>query len=604
MASSATAATTFYKPVLTRPSEWPAWYTALKKVAGDRDLGGAVDINNDNWTPLTKVIISDYEDFLDHRYPQATRRTDEEKRGLADNATAQQMQAWRSFEARQLLDYKAYKEQRALIREVKEWIRTSTAATYANPAEPEDATLKAIVKKLHSLVSISTEVEVERARQAYRAVLKKPNKSISPAKWLLQWQKAYSEAVRLDICEIEGTLALKDFARAVGLYDPSWMSIMMMDTVKAELAGSAQKDLPYYANIFKLIYEAQSGKNSHNSAFATTATFNGKQEGDRPTYTCPCRPDPAFHKPEKCWALQEIITGKKGRYNTPKRRLDYAREELKKPEWNDLVQKIKSRAGDEESWPKNSVAVVVSTAALKPGKFTPSADDFVQVGDSCLAIQGRGTWVIKNALNGPNGKNTVDLTLQDTAVIPGSRYIRVLEVLREGDDTTSQLRAHLIDVDLDDEDRLAYAALSYTWGTLELTESLTIGGATIGGATIGGATIGITPNLASALRHIRAINSLERIWVDAVCINQRDNAEKSFQLPLTFNIYRFVSRVIVWLGDDPQHVELMRAMRATSWRLALDPNKAEEPMTDEKRAFRNHVSQLLTHPWFSCCWII
>lgn len=66
-----------------------------------------------------------------------------------------------------------------------------------------------------------------------------------------------------------------------------------------------------------------------------------------------------------------------------------------------------------------SIHVVNSKAALKPGTSTPSADDFTQVGDSCLAIQGRGTWVIKNALNGPKGKNTVDLTLEDTAVIPG-----------------------------------------------------------------------------------------------------------------------------------------------------------------------------------------
>lgn len=341
MASSAAAATAAYKPVLTRPSEWPAWYTALKKVAGDRDLGGAVDINNDNWTPLTKVIINDYEDFLDHRYPQAIPRTAEEKRDLVDNATPQQMQAWRSFEARQLLDNKAYKEQRALIREVKEWIRTSTAAAYANLAEPEDATLKTIVKKLHTLVSISTEEEVERAREAYRAVLKKPGKSLSPAKWLLQWQEAYSEAVRLDIDKIKGTLALKDFFRAAGSYDTNWKSAMMIKTVEAEISGTTQNDLPYYANTFRMICVAQSGKNSNNSAFATTATFNGKPEADRPTYTCFCRPDPAFHKPEKCWTLQEIIRGKRGRYNPPKRRLDYAREELKKPEWKDLVQKIK-----------------------------------------------------------------------------------------------------------------------------------------------------------------------------------------------------------------------------------------------------------------------
>lgn len=277
-------------------------------------------------------VLCNYEDFLDRRYSQTPPRTAEEKRNLVDNATTQQIQAWRSFEAQQLRDDKAFEKQGALIREIKEWIRASTAATYANLAEPENTTLKDIVKKLHTLVSISTEEEVERAREAYRSALRKPGKSLSPAKWLLQWQEAYSEAVRLGIDEIKGTLALKDFFRAAGSYDANLKSTVMMKTVEAELTGSAQQDLPYYTNTFRLICEAQSRKNSNNSAFATTATFNGKPEGDRPTCKCPCRPNPAFHKPEKCWALQEIITGKKGRYNAPKRRLDYAREELKKPE--------------------------------------------------------------------------------------------------------------------------------------------------------------------------------------------------------------------------------------------------------------------------------
>ncbi|KAK0728260.1 hypothetical protein B0T26DRAFT_869368 [Lasiosphaeria miniovina] len=302
MASSATAtnATTLYKPVLTRPSEWPAWYTALKKVAGDRGLSEAVDIKNTNWLPLPKTVFFSYQDFLDHRYPQATPRTNEEKRGLVDNATTQQMQAWR------------------------------TAATYADVAKPEDTTLKDIIKKLHTLVLISTGEE-----------------------------EAYSEAVRLDINEIKGTLALKDFFKAAGVYDANWKTIVMMEMIKAEMKGSTQQDLPYYAKTFRLICESQLGKaTASKSAFPT---FNGKPEGDRPTYICPCRPDAAFHKLEKCWALQEVITGKKGRHSTDK--------------------------------------------------------DFIQVGDTCLAIEGRGTWVIKKILNGPEGKNTVDLTLKDTAVI-------------------------------------------------------------------------------------------------------------------------------------------------------------------------------------------
>ncbi|KAK3374286.1 hypothetical protein B0T24DRAFT_704599 [Lasiosphaeria ovina] len=219
MPSTTASSTTAYKPTLTRPSDWPAWYSALTKVANDRRPSEAVDINNNSWLPLPEVILDTFEDFLDARYPQVTPRTDEEKRDLLDNATTQQMQIWRSFEAKQLRDVKDVEKQQDKICEVKEWIRSSTAATFANLAELKDSTLQDIVRNLHALVSISTAEEVERARENYRAILKKPGKSLSPSMWLLQWQEAYNEAARLDVQEIKGALALKDFLRAVGSYD-------------------------------------------------------------------------------------------------------------------------------------------------------------------------------------------------------------------------------------------------------------------------------------------------------------------------------------------------------------------------------------------------
>ena len=40
------------------------------------------------------------------------------------------------------------------------------------------------------------------------------------------------------------------------------------------------------------------------------------------------------------------------------------------------------------------------------------------------------------------------------------------------------------------------------------------------------------------------------LWIDSICINQSDLAEKSSQVNLMRRIYRKAKRVIVWLGKD------------------------------------------------------
>jgi hypothetical protein len=63
-------------------------------------------------------------------------------------------------------------------------------------------------------------------------------------------------------------------------------------------------------------------------------------------------------------------------------------------------------------------------------------------------------------------------------------------------------------------------------------------------------------NLASALRHIRtkifgAYSPLSPlIWADAVCINQNDEEEKSYQVQFMGAIYSNASTVVSWVGAD------------------------------------------------------
>ncbi|RYN46439.1 hypothetical protein AA0118_g12574 [Alternaria tenuissima] len=86
----------------------------------------------------------------------------------------------------------------------------------------------------------------------------------------------------------------------------------------------------------------------------------------------------------------------------------------------------------------------------------------------------------------------------------------------------------------------SYDALSYTWGDSATTKPI----------EVDGFKIRVTTNLEQALRHLRDVKNDLTLWVDAVCINQSDNSEKSQQVALMGQIYRQCAQVRIWLGCD------------------------------------------------------
>jgi len=88
----------------------------------------------------------------------------------------------------------------------------------------------------------------------------------------------------------------------------------------------------------------------------------------------------------------------------------------------------------------------------------------------------------------------------------------------------------------------SYEALSYTWGNTAKSHS----------ARVSGKALGITQNLHSALVRLRLADNPRRLWIDAICINQGDDAEKSQQIRLMPRIYSASSSTIAWLGEDSE----------------------------------------------------
>jgi hypothetical protein len=45
------------------------------------------------------------------------------------------------------------------------------------------------------------------------------------------------------------------------------------------------------------------------------------------------------------------------------------------------------------------------------------------------------------------------------------------------------------------------------------------------------------------------------VWIEAICINQADDQEKSHQVAMMGDVYENASNVLIWLGDEDSTTE-------------------------------------------------
>jgi hypothetical protein len=142
----------------------------------------------------------------------------------------------------------------------------------------------------------------------------------------------------------------------------------------------------------------------------------------------------------------------------------------------------------------------------------------------------------------------------------------------------------LINVPLQDAPK--YEAISYTWDGQE-TDQVII---------VDGSRLLVTEN---ARRIIESRVSSQRtrcLWIDAICINQKDELEKSTQVSIMGKIYSSAAVVTVWLESD--HPAPSDALLACSLLGAL--YRRSNSTTSSKR----HNSPLggsSAWKWFKCC---
>ncbi|KAG7287172.1 hypothetical protein NEMBOFW57_006677 [Staphylotrichum longicolle] len=198
--------------------------------------------------------------------------------------------------------------------------------------------------------------------------------------------------------------------------------------------------------------------------------------------------------------------------------------------------------------------------------------------------------------------------------LPGPDWIRLL-VIEPWSADENRLRCHLKAVRLDHAAG-KYYALSYCWGQPVRGEAQSL--------LCNGRSVDAADNLRLALENIRYSTLPRIVWVDALCINQDDPAERSEQVQLMGKIYQQATETIVWLGDAfpsaktrPEFEAICQVVK--SWDSYLTPSYAcrdaegnlchhqPDPSDDSSNPLRFNpalVASLFRCPWFSRRWVI
>jgi hypothetical protein len=93
---------------------------------------------------------------------------------------------------------------------------------------------------------------------------------------------------------------------------------------------------------------------------------------------------------------------------------------------------------------------------------------------------------------------------------------------------------------------IPFVCLSYTWGEEEPTEEM----------SLVGQPFRIRKNLAAFFRTVRRENATFVIWIDAICIDQQNIAERNRQLPRMIDIYAAADMVVSWVGESDEASEI------------------------------------------------
>ncbi|KAI1400566.1 heterokaryon incompatibility protein-domain-containing protein [Hypoxylon fuscum] len=169
------------------------------------------------------------------------------------------------------------------------------------------------------------------------------------------------------------------------------------------------------------------------------------------------------------------------------------------------------------------------------------------------------------------------------------------------------VKARLIYASLLNPEDIDYETISYAWGDATKLDDV----------NINGRVIDVPASSAAAIKCMRKLDTPRRLWIDAICINQDDLAERGHQVSIMSEIYKSSRQNLVYLGEEDETAEnAFDSLRRVYQEI--------ERKTNGKSGFRTKISQfsrgetepidcefdeiainaLLKREWFKRLWVV
>jgi Heterokaryon incompatibility protein (HET) len=152
-----------------------------------------------------------------------------------------------------------------------------------------------------------------------------------------------------------------------------------------------------------------------------------------------------------------------------------------------------------------------------------------------------------------------------------------------------------------------YEALSYTWGDKNDIRHI----------ICNSSNRATTRNLFEAMQFLRYFNKIRVLWIDALCINQESDCDRTTQVKLMTQIYEGARQVLIWLGlmspACSKAIDLIHMLDKVSALSKVD--ETQDGFLEEQHLiqaglpnFGNSVwkdaRDLFEQPWFFRVWIL
>ena len=169
-------------------------------------------------------------------------------------------------------------------------------------------------------------------------------------------------------------------------------------------------------------------------------------------------------------------------------------------------------------------------------------------------------------------------------------FIRLLEIDTDSNAAgiSCRMRAALLD------ETVTYKTLSYTWGEPLPTQTI----------CVNDTPFEVRQNLYDFLKQVQDARETSMLWIDALCIDQNNVAERNSQVKLMSKIYSMAAQTIVWLGQPHELYGGINNEKVFEYLNTFDKDDLDAGAWRRDYKWEAGMSALTKIPYFSRLWVI